>query len=108
MEAPNPQHEIHTKVGDTVELSSGLWTEGVTQAQWIYEGLQIADDEGAFENTQFDGRLEFKSDNFSLTLKGLTLKDSGNFSFISAKEKGQRPTVIFILYVHGKSFPSNL
>ncbi|KAI4808395.1 hypothetical protein KUCAC02_000457 [Chaenocephalus aceratus] len=62
VEAPNPQHEIHTKVGDTVELSSGLSTEGVTQAQWIYEGLKIADDE--------------------------------------AKEKGQRPTVIIILFVH--------
>ncbi|KAK5875698.1 hypothetical protein CesoFtcFv8_026749 [Champsocephalus esox] len=100
VEAPNPQHEIHTKVGDTVELSSGLSTEGVTKAEWKYEGLTIADEDGAFKNTQFDGRLEFKSYSFSLTLKGLTLKDSGNFSFISAKEKVQRPTVIFILYVH--------
>lgn len=100
VEAPNPPRVIHQKVGDTVELSSGLSTEGVTKAEWKYEGLKIADDEGAFKNTQFDGRLEFNPDNFSLTLKGLTLKDSGNFSFISAKETDQRPTVIIILYVH--------
>ncbi|XP_034086376.1 signaling lymphocytic activation molecule-like [Gymnodraco acuticeps] len=100
VEASNPQHEIHTKVGDTVELSSGLSTKEVTKAEWNYEGLQIADDEGAFKNSQFDGRLEFNPDNFSLTLRELTLKDSGKFSFNSAKKTGQRPTVTIILYVH--------
>ncbi|KAL3046222.1 hypothetical protein OYC64_004266 [Pagothenia borchgrevinki] len=100
VEASNPQREIHTKVGDTVELSSGLSTEGLTKADWIYEGKKMADKEGAFKNTQFDGRLEFNPDNFSLTLKGLTLKDSGKFSFISTKETGQRPTVFITLHVH--------
>ncbi|KAL3046223.1 hypothetical protein OYC64_004267 [Pagothenia borchgrevinki] len=100
VEASNPQREIHTKVGDTVELSSGLSTEGLTKADWIYEGKKMADKEGAFKNTQFDGRLEFNPANFSLTLKGLTLKDSGEFSFISGKGTGQRPTVIITLYVH--------
>ncbi|KAI9522169.1 hypothetical protein NQZ68_038805 [Dissostichus eleginoides] len=100
VEASNPQREIHKKVGDTVELSSGLSTEGVTKTDWKYEEIKIADKEGVLKNIQFDGRLEFNPDNFSLTLKGLTLKDSGKYSFISVKETDQRPTVIITLSVH--------
>ncbi|KAI9522177.1 hypothetical protein NQZ68_038813 [Dissostichus eleginoides] len=100
VEASNPQREIHKKVGDTVELSSGLSTEGVTKTDWKYEGIKIADKEGVLKNTKFDSRLEFNPDNFSLTLRGLTLKDSGEFRFVSVKETGQRPTVIITLYVH--------
>ncbi|KAF3837238.1 hypothetical protein F7725_004702, partial [Dissostichus mawsoni] len=74
-------------------LKGSTWQTG-------YEGIKVADEEGAFKNTQFDGRLEFNKDNFSLTLRGLTLTDSGEYSFISVKETVQRPTVIITLYVH--------
>ncbi|XP_010793202.1 signaling lymphocytic activation molecule isoform X2 [Notothenia coriiceps] len=100
VEASNPQRAIHKKVGDTVELSSGFSTEGVTMADWKYDGLKIAGEDSALKNTQFDGRLKFNPYNLNLTLEGLTLKDSGKYSFISTKGIVQRPTVFITLHVH--------
>ncbi|XP_042367943.1 SLAM family member 5-like [Plectropomus leopardus] len=101
VEASSCQHDIHKKVGDTVEISSCLPTEGVVMARWKYGPTVIADkDTNVSVNHQFKGRLDFNPTNFSLTLRGLTLKDSGEFSFLSALNGQQRETVTITLHVH--------
>ncbi|XP_051257768.1 signaling lymphocytic activation molecule-like [Dicentrarchus labrax] len=92
---------IHKKVGDTVEFSSCLPTEGVTSANWKYGGLDITNNDKIYPQNQFQGRLELNPTNFSLTVRRLTLQDSGDFSFLSeVDDKDQRPTVVITLQVH--------
>ncbi|XP_030287744.1 signaling lymphocytic activation molecule-like isoform X2 [Sparus aurata] len=100
VEASSCQRVIHKKVGDTVELPSCLPTEGVTVPQWKYGGILIADKDKHIHENQFKDRLELNSMNFSLTVKQLTLKDSGNYSFLSEENDTQRTTVIISLQVH--------
>ncbi|KAA8582617.1 hypothetical protein FQN60_006288, partial [Etheostoma spectabile] len=95
------QRVIHKKVGDTVEFSSCLPTEGVTTARWKYKESIIADRDDVSGEHQFKGRVDLNPTNFSLTVRRLTLNDSGNFSFVSEGEGGrQRKTVTFTLKVH--------
>ncbi|XP_027143644.1 signaling lymphocytic activation molecule isoform X4 [Larimichthys crocea] len=92
---------IHKKVGDTAELPSCLPTKGVTSASWKYGGILIADkDNKVADEKQFEGRLNLNPTNFSLTIRKLTLEDSGNFIFLSADNVSQRPTVRITLHVH--------
>ncbi|XP_045919864.1 SLAM family member 8-like isoform X6 [Micropterus dolomieu] len=92
---------IHKKVGDTVVLSSCLPSEGVTVARWRYRGSIIAEkDKVVPEIEQFKGRLELNASDFSLTLRSLTLKDSGDFSLNSEVNDKQRDTVTIKLQVH--------
>ncbi|KAM4713996.1 natural killer cell receptor 2B4-like [Anableps anableps] len=92
---------IHKKVGDSVELSSGLSNEGVTRATWKYGSSTVAiNGSGVTTNNPFQGRVELNNTSFSLTIRKLTLQDSGNFSFNSATNNGQRPIVIITLLVH--------
>ncbi|XP_041841563.1 uncharacterized protein LOC121639995 [Melanotaenia boesemani] len=92
---------IHKKVGDTVKLSSGLSTEGVTVAQWKYGRIKLAEKSGVVSgNHQFQSRLEFNPTDFSLTVKKLTLQDSGDFILISGTNNKQRPSVVITLKVH--------
>ncbi|XP_034713100.1 SLAM family member 5-like [Etheostoma cragini] len=100
VEASSCQRVIHKKVGDTVEFSSCLPTEGVTMARWKYKGLIIADRDDVSGEHQFKGRVDLNPTNFSLTVRRLTLKDAGNFSFVSEVEGSQRKTVTFTLKVH--------
>ncbi|XP_041841669.1 uncharacterized protein LOC121640051 isoform X3 [Melanotaenia boesemani] len=101
VEASVKNSVIHKKVGDTVKLSSGLSTEGVTFAQWKYGNKKLAEKSGLVSgNHQFQSRLEFNHTDFSLTVKKLTLQDSGDFSFISDVNNKQRPTVTITLKVH--------
>ncbi|XP_041841663.1 natural killer cell receptor 2B4 isoform X2 [Melanotaenia boesemani] len=101
VEASVKNSVIHKKVGDTVELSSGLSTEGVTVAQWKYGRIKLTEKSGVVSgNHQFQSRLEFNPTDFSLTVKKLTLQDSGDFSFISDVNNTQRPTVTITLKVH--------
>ncbi|XP_070849589.1 CD48 antigen-like [Chaetodon trifascialis] len=100
VEASSCQHVIHKKVGDSVELSSCSPTEGVTEARWKYGRVIIADKNKNRSKQQFTGRLYLNPTDFSLTVRGLTLQDSGNFSFLSETGDQQRPTVIISLQVH--------
>lgn len=104
MEASSCQRVIHKKVGDSVELSSCLPTEGVTVAIWRYGQLTIADkDEDVSEKYQFKGRVYLNHTNFDLTVRRLTLQDSGDFSFVSEVNNKQRKTVMIKLQVHGRT-----
>ncbi|MED6248474.1 hypothetical protein ATANTOWER_000859 [Ataeniobius toweri] len=100
VEASGEKQVIHRKVGDSVELSSNLPTEGVSRPSWKYGNFSVADENGVLPNNRFQDRVEFNNVNFSLTVRELTLQDSGNFSFTSATEVQQRPTVIITLQVH--------
>lgn len=105
VEASSCQRVIHKKVGDTVELPSCLPTDGVTDAAWKYGRIKLADKDMLFHEKQFKDRLELNHQNFSLTVKQLTLQDSGNFSFLSEVYGTQRETVIITLQVHGRILP---
>ncbi|XP_068444282.1 SLAM family member 5 [Clinocottus analis] len=95
------KRNIHKKVGDTVELPSCLSPEGVTMAQWKYGSSVIADKNMNISfKSQFTGRLELNPTTFNLTVRRLTLKDSGDFSFISDVSERQRKTVTITLQVH--------
>lgn len=94
---------IHKKVGDTAELPSCLPTKGVTSATWKYGDILIADTDVSVAEKQFEGRLNLNPTDFSLTIRKLTLQDSGNFIFLSADNVSQRPTVPITLHVHGKT-----
>uniref|UniRef100_A0AAX7SII1 Ig-like domain-containing protein n=1 Tax=Astatotilapia calliptera TaxID=8154 RepID=A0AAX7SII1_ASTCA len=99
------KHVIYKKVGDTVELSSGLPTEGVTAATWKYGELIIADKHiennmGVSKRSPFKDRSELNLENFTLTVRKLTLQDSGDFIFVSATKEKQRDSVIITLQVH--------
>ncbi|XP_036001950.1 uncharacterized protein LOC105917664 [Fundulus heteroclitus] len=101
VEASGGKQVIHKKVGDSVEISSNLPTEGVSRARWKYEDSTVADQRlGVIENNPFQARVQFNNVNFSLTIKDLTLQDSGDFSFISLANDQQRPTVFITLLVH--------
>ncbi|XP_049425014.1 SLAM family member 8 isoform X1 [Epinephelus fuscoguttatus] len=101
VEASSCQRVIHKKVGDTVELSSCLPTEGVILALWKYGSSIIAEKYKKLSGDhQFKGRLDLNPTNFSLTVRELTLQDSGNFIFVSAVTDKQRGTVTITLKVH--------
>ncbi|CAK6984618.1 neurosecretory protein VGF-like [Scomber scombrus] len=100
VEASSCDRIIHKKVGDTVELSSCLPTEGVTSAIWKYKDEIVIDtDIGVTKHPQFIGRVELNQDS-SLTVKRLKTQDSGVYSFISEVNDQQRPTVSITLQVH--------
>uniref|UniRef100_A0A3Q4G4N2 Ig-like domain-containing protein n=1 Tax=Neolamprologus brichardi TaxID=32507 RepID=A0A3Q4G4N2_NEOBR len=105
VETSSGKHVIHKKVGDTVELSSGLPTEGVTAATWKYGKIIIADKDietntGVTKGSPFKDRSELNHQNFTLTVRKLTLQDSGDFIFVSATKEKQRDSVIITLQVH--------
>uniref|UniRef100_A0A668UXC6 Ig-like domain-containing protein n=1 Tax=Oreochromis aureus TaxID=47969 RepID=A0A668UXC6_OREAU len=101
VETSSGKRVIHKEVGDTVELSSGLPTEGVTVAMWKYGKISVADkDVGVFEKSPFKDRSELNPEDFTLTVRKLTLQDSGDFIFVSEVNDEQRPSVIINLQVH--------
>ncbi|XP_077356080.1 uncharacterized protein LOC144003561 [Festucalex cinctus] len=97
------QHVLHRQAGDMVELPSCFRGEDVSFARWNYQGNKVAslDGEGVIvEASRFTGRLQLNLRNFSLTLRAVTLEDSGVFSFVSAVNDTQRETVEVRLHVH--------
>ncbi|XP_044040851.1 signaling lymphocytic activation molecule-like [Siniperca chuatsi] len=100
VEASSCQRVIHKIVGDTVEFSSCLPTGKVNLARWKYGTSIIADKDNVVPERQFTDRLNLNPTNFSLTVRGLTLRDSGDFSFISEVNDKQRDTVTITLQVH--------
>ena len=102
VEASSCDRTIHKKVGDTVELPSCLPTEGVTSASWKYNNTKVADKDADVTHPQFKGRVDLNHTHFSLTVRRLTLQDSGVFSLISEVNDKQRDTVSITLQVHSK------
>uniref|UniRef100_UPI0037E7AD92 SLAM family member 8 isoform X2 n=1 Tax=Semicossyphus pulcher TaxID=241346 RepID=UPI0037E7AD92 len=100
VEASSCQRVIHKKVGDTVQLSSCSPSEGVTTAIWKYERSMIANKDRKVDEKQFKGRLQLNPTDFSLTVKELIPRDSGEFSFHSEVNNQQRATVTTALRVH--------
>ncbi|XP_041821160.1 uncharacterized protein LOC121626617 [Chelmon rostratus] len=100
VEASSCSGVVHKKVGDTVELPSCAPTAGVIAATWKYGLKRIADKDKSDAENQFKDRLYLNPTNFSLTLRALTLSDSGNFSFVSEANGQQSDTVIISLQVH--------
>ncbi|XP_020359664.1 SLAM family member 5-like [Oncorhynchus kisutch] len=90
-------------VGDSVELPSGLEREGIKSMEWKYKKMVIAefDRNISLPKSQFKGRLEMNDSNFSLTIRELSLQDSGEFLVSAASNKGgQIPTKTIHLQVH--------
>ncbi|XP_038851452.1 sialoadhesin-like [Salvelinus namaycush] len=70
--------------------------------QWKYRGKNIAEFNSKVvysPGSQFDGRLEMNVINFSLTIRKLTLQDSGEF-LVVAETDMQIPTKAVTLQVH--------
>uniref|UniRef100_A0A3P9NT19 SLAM family member 5-like n=1 Tax=Poecilia reticulata TaxID=8081 RepID=A0A3P9NT19_POERE len=100
VEAAEGRQVIHKRVGDSVELLSNLPTEGVTRAEWRYGDSPVAiKGSGLTANNPFQGRVEFNNTSLSLTIRDLTLQDSGEFRFSSSTDK-QRPAVFLTLQIH--------
>uniref|UniRef100_A0A3B4EUU0 Ig-like domain-containing protein n=1 Tax=Pundamilia nyererei TaxID=303518 RepID=A0A3B4EUU0_9CICH len=101
VEASSGKRVIQKNVGDTVVLSSGLPTDNVTVAKWRYGRTAIADkDVGVYKKSQFKDRSELNPEDFTLTVRKLTLQDSGDFIFVSAINGKQRDSVTITLQVH--------
>ncbi|CAB1345429.1 unnamed protein product, partial [Coregonus sp. 'balchen'] len=77
-------------VGDSVELPSGLERKDLKSMEWKYNKMVIAEFEDNFTlpRSQFEGRLEMNDNNFSLTIRELTLQDSGEFLVSAASNEG--------------------
>ncbi|XP_024229222.2 natural killer cell receptor 2B4-like isoform X2 [Oncorhynchus tshawytscha] len=93
---------FHKTVGDSVEIPAGLEGQNATIMQWKYRGKDIAEFNSEVvysRGSQFDGRLELNVINFSLTIRKLTLQDSGEF-LVTAETDKQIPTKAVTLQVH--------
>uniref|UniRef100_A0A8C8H8Y8 Immunoglobulin V-set domain-containing protein n=1 Tax=Oncorhynchus tshawytscha TaxID=74940 RepID=A0A8C8H8Y8_ONCTS len=99
---------FHKTVGDSVEIPAGLEGQNATIMQWKYRGKDIAEFNSEVvysRGSQFDGRLELNVINFSLTIRKLTLQDSGEF-LVTAETDKQIPTKAVTLQVHGQAWYS--
>ncbi|XP_033840006.2 uncharacterized protein LOC117386703 [Periophthalmus magnuspinnatus] len=85
--------------GNTV-LSPGSVTENLTSAEWRYnKDVKIADKRFDLTGHQFSGRVTLNKTNYNLEVKELKTTDSGNFTFVSSTNTGQRPTECIRLVV---------
>ncbi|XP_067380453.1 SLAM family member 9-like isoform X1 [Channa argus] len=101
VEASRCQSIIHKKVGDTVELPSCLPAKDVTSAKWKYKDDTVANiGSSGTKYYRFTDRVSVNQTNLSLTLRKLTLQDSGDFMFISFVNNKQRDSVVITLEVH--------
>ncbi|XP_049587342.1 uncharacterized protein si:cabz01074944.1 isoform X3 [Syngnathus scovelli] len=92
---------VHGRAGGTVEISSCLPGNNVTFARWTYQGSKVASStDGVVQAGRFAGRVDLDGRDFNLTLRAVSLADSGNFSFVSAVNDQQRDTVQVTLRVH--------
>ncbi|KAL4593466.1 hypothetical protein GN956_G26629, partial [Arapaima gigas] len=102
---------VEGTVGGSVVLPSALGNVTLDEfslLQWIFNESAVA---GYIEgkkqvniNSQFSGRLELSSD-FSVTVRDLTLQDSGVYQRTAVKRgSGQIPTHTVYLRVYGKNY----
>ncbi|TNN36582.1 SLAM family member 5 [Liparis tanakae] len=99
VETSSCDRDVYKGVGETVEMASCSAAGGVTLAQWRYNKLKIVDNNEYSFLPQFKGRLQLNPESFNLNVTGLTLQDSGDFTFISEEVDKQRPTVTITLHV---------
>ncbi|XP_049587269.1 uncharacterized protein si:cabz01074944.1 isoform X2 [Syngnathus scovelli] len=100
-EASGCRPVVHGRAGGTVEISSCLPGNNVTFARWTYQGSKVASStDGVVQAGRFAGRVDLDGRDFNLTLRAVSLADSGNFSFVSAVNDQQRDTVQVTLRVH--------
>ncbi|XP_071190541.1 SLAM family member 8-like [Salvelinus alpinus] len=94
---------INKRVGDSVELLAGIENGHFKSLVWKYMGKEIAEfnSEVVYSpGSQFDGRLKMNTKNFSLTVRELTLQDSGDFLLTGEGDKGQINSKTITLKVH--------
>ena len=88
-----------------MELQAGLETGHLKSLEWKYMGKDIAEfnSEVVYSPaSQFEGRLKMNTQNFSLTVRELTLQDSGDFLLTGEGDKGQIDSKTITLKVHGR------
>ncbi|XP_055772116.1 natural killer cell receptor 2B4-like [Salvelinus fontinalis] len=94
---------INKRVGDSVELLAGKENGHLKSLVWKYMGKEIAEfnSEVVYSpGSQFEGRLKMNTKNFSLTVRELTLQDSGDFLLTGDGDKGQIDSKTITLKVH--------
>nr|XP_046184354.1 SLAM family member 8-like [Oncorhynchus gorbuscha] len=94
---------INKRVGDSVELQAGLETGHFKSLEWKYMGKVIAEfnsDVVYSPASQFEGRLKMNAKNYSLTVRELTLQDSGDFLLTGEGDKDQIGSKTITLKVH--------
>ncbi|KAM9406415.1 SLAM family member 8-like isoform 1-T1 [Salvelinus alpinus] len=94
---------INKRVGDSVELLAGIENGHFKSLVWKYMGKVIAEfnSEVVYSpGSQFEGRLKMNTENFSLTVRELTLQDSGDFLLTGEGDKGQIDSKTITLKVH--------
>ncbi|XP_027893815.1 SLAM family member 5-like isoform X2 [Xiphophorus couchianus] len=100
VEASEGKRVIHKEVGDSVGLSSNLTAKEVKGARWRYGDSNVAfQGSGLTPNHPFKGRVKLNDTSFSLTIRDLTLQDSGEFSLMG-EVKGEQVSVFITLQVH--------
>lgn len=98
---------INKRVGDSVELLAGLERGHFKSLEWKYMGKDIIEfnSEVVYSpGSQFEGRLKMNTKNFSLTVRELTLQDSGDFLLTGEGDKGQIGSKTITLKVHGRRY----
>ncbi|XP_038852071.1 natural killer cell receptor 2B4-like [Salvelinus namaycush] len=94
---------INKRVGDSVELLAGIENGHFKSLEWKYRGKVIAEfnSEVVYSpGSQFEGRLKMNNKNVSLTVRELTLQDSGDFLLTGEGDKGQIDSKTITLKVH--------
>ncbi|XP_071190540.1 SLAM family member 8-like [Salvelinus alpinus] len=94
---------INKRVGDSVELLAGLERGHFKSLEWKYLGKVIAEFNSEVVNSpgsQFEGRLKMNTKNFSLTVRELTLQDSGDFLLTGEGNKRQIDSKTITVKVH--------
>uniref|UniRef100_A0A4W5PVJ2 Ig-like domain-containing protein n=1 Tax=Hucho hucho TaxID=62062 RepID=A0A4W5PVJ2_9TELE len=94
---------FHKTLGDSVEMPADLKGQNVTIVQWKYMGKDIVElnSEVVYSpGSQFEGRLKMNTNNFSLTVRELTLQDSGDFLITGEGDQGQIDSKTITLKVH--------
>ncbi|KAM9406420.1 SLAM family member 8-like [Salvelinus alpinus] len=94
---------INKRVGDSVELLAGIENGHLKSLVWKYMEKEIVEfnTEAVYSPaSQFEGRLKMNTKNFSLTVRELTLQDSGDFLLTGEGDKGQIGSKTITLKVH--------
>ncbi|XP_028331022.1 uncharacterized protein LOC114480798 [Gouania willdenowi] len=100
VEASSETKVIHKRVGDTVELSSPYANNDIISASWKFGERIIASTNFTVKPTQLTKKVFLNPSNFSLTVKALTVHDSGNFIFVPEMNGAQGKSITITLQVH--------